>query len=240
MIKGIFATLAGKQVNERRLDIISNNLANSLTAGYKASRPVFNVVTVESESTEVNKPQSTYVNIYDSYIHFSDAPLVETGNTYDCAVEGDGFFVVSTPEGTRYTRNGQFMLNNERKLVTLDGNPVMGQGGEITIDGKQVSIEKDGSIFVDKILVDVLKVVDFSSRGGLKNAGRSLLVNTNPVNEEITPQNYAVRQGFYEASNVNVVRELVDMISSVRAYETYTKVDQMFDDMLGKLNDMGR
>ena len=240
MIKGIFATLAGKQVNERRLDIISNNLANSLTAGYKASRPVFNVVTVESESAEANKPQSTYVNIYDSYIHFSDAPLVETGNTYDCAVEGDGFFVVSTPEGTRYTRNGQFMLNNERKLVTLDGNPVMGQGGEISIDGKQVSIEKDGSIFVDKILADVLKVVDFSSRGGLKNAGRSLFVNTNPVNEEITPRNNAVRQGFYEASNVNVVRELVDMISSVRAYETYTKVDLMFDDMLGKLNDKGR
>jgi flagellar basal-body rod protein FlgF len=240
MIKGIFSTLAGKFANEKRLDIISNNLANAATAGYKASRPVFNVVTVENESAEPNKPQSTYVNIYDSYIHFSDAPLVETGGSFDLAMEGEGFFAVNTPEGTRYTRNGQFTLNNEKRLVTMDGNPVLGQGGEITIDGKQVSIEKDGSIFVDKSFVDVIRVVDFSKRSDLRSAGRSLFINTNAGNEETTPQNYSVRQGFYEASNVNVVREMVDMISSVRAYETYTKVDQMFDDMLAKLNDMGR
>ncbi len=240
MIKGIFSTLSGKYANEKRLDMIANNLANAQTAGYKASRPIFNVVTAENDSNEPQKPQSTFVNIYDSYIQFSDAPVVETGNRLDLAIEGNGFFVVSTPGGPRYTRNGKFTLNEEKKLITMQGNPVVGQGGDITIDGKDISVGQDGSIYVDKTFVDIIKVVDFADKASMRPEGNALFTNTNSRAEEQTPDTMTVRQGYYESSNVNVMQELIDIIKSVRAYESYAKVDQLFDGILSKLVDMGR
>jgi len=200
---------------------------------------------VEDNSTPSSPDQltPTYMYIIESYIHFSNAPLVETKNALDVAIEGDGFFVVSTKEGNMYTRNGKFTLDQDKRLVTLDGAPVLGQNGEITIDGRQggdVKIENDGSIFVDRILVDRLKIADFADKKGLLNYGESKFINTNPAAPEITPENFTVKQGFYEASNVNVMSEMVDMMSTVRAYEAYMKVDQSFGDMLQKLVNMGR
>jgi flagellar basal-body rod protein FlgF len=243
MLKGIFSTMSGKFITERRMEMISNNLANALTPGYKASRPTVNVVEDNSSPISKNQLTVTYMNLLESYIHFSDAPLVETKNALDVGIEGDGFFVVSTKEGNMYTRNGKFTLDQDKRLITLDGSPVMGQNGEITIDARQggdIKIENDGSIFVDKILVDRLKVADFTDKKDLRNYGESKFVNTNKANAEVTPDKFAVKQGFYEASNVNVMSEMVDMMSTLRAYETYTKVDQFFGDMLEKLINMGR
>jgi flagellar basal-body rod protein FlgF len=243
MIEGIYSTMSGKFVAEKRMELISNNLANALTPGYKASRP--KVTRAEDDSLPRSPDQltPTYMYIIESYIHFSGAPLVETKNPLDVAIEGDGFFVISTKEGNMYTRNGNFTLDQEKRLVTLDGSPVLGQNGEITIDARQggdVKIENDGSIFVDKVLVDRLKIADFTDKKGLLNYGQSRFVNTNPAAPEITPENFSVKQGSYEASNVNVMSEMVDMMSTVRAYEAYTKVDQFFGDMLQKLVNMGR
>jgi flagellar basal-body rod protein FlgF len=243
MLKGIFSTMSGKFVTEKRMEMISNNLANALTSGYKASRPTVNVVEDNSSPRSADQLTGTYVNVLESYINFSDAPLVETKNALDVGIDGNGFFVVSTKDGNMYTRNGKFTLDQEKRLTTLDGSPVLGQNGEITIDARQggdIKIENDGSIFVDKILVDRLKIADFADKKGLLNYGESKFVNTNPANLEITPDNFTVKQGFYEASNVNVMSEMVDMMSTLRAYETYTKVDQFFGDMLEKLVNMGR
>lgn len=144
MINGIFSTLGGKSANERKLEIVSNNIANASTAGFKVSRSVFDNVNGE-EQPDVEQTQAVHVKVSDSYIHFSDAPIVATGGTYDVGIEGGGFFAVSTPNGTMYTRNGQFTLNSDKKLVTQSGFPVQGEGGgEITIDGKEVTIETDG------------------------------------------------------------------------------------------------
>ncbi len=241
MLKGIFATLNGKSASARRLDIISNNIANALTPGYKVIRPVFNVSETPETDTEPGLLHPTYVNMADSYIHFSDAPLMATGNPLDVALEGPGFFVVSTPSGNMYTRNGQFSLSADKKLVTQDGKPVMGDSGaEITIDGKDVKIETDGTIYVDRVRVDRLKVVDFKDKKDLRNYGASLFVNTSKDNNESTADATTIKQGAYEASNVEVMKELVDMISTMRAYETYTKVDQAFNDMMAKLLDMSK
>jgi flagellar basal-body rod protein FlgF len=243
MLKGIYSTMSGKFVSEKRMEMISNNLANALTPGYKASRPKVNMVEDGNSPVSPDQLTPTFMNLIESYIHFSGAPLVETKNALDVAIEGDGFFVVSTKEGNMYTRNGKFTLDQDKRLVTLDGSPVLGQNGEVTIDARQggdIKIENDGSIFVDKILVDRLKIADFADKKGLRNYGESKFVNTNPAAVEITPDNFTVKQGFYEASNVNVMNEMVDMMSTVRAYETYTKVDQFFGDMLEKLVNMGR
>jgi flagellar basal-body rod protein FlgF len=243
MLTGIYNTLAGKFISERRMEMISNNLANALTPGYKASRPLINIVEDPSSTNSADQLTPTYVNVFESYVHFTNASLVETKNALDVAIEGDGFFVVSTKDGNMYTRNGTFTLDQEKRLVTLDGSPVLGQNGEITIDARQggdVKIETDGSIFVDKILVDRFKVVDFADKKGLRNYGESKFVNTNASAPELTPDNFGVRQGFYETSNVNVMNEMVDMMSTLRAYETYMKVDQSFSDMLEKLVNIGR
>jgi flagellar basal-body rod protein FlgF len=240
MISGIFGTLGGKMANARRLDITSNNIANANTPGFKAIRPIFENVTSD-EPVEEDKMEPSYVRIPDSYIHFSDASMVQTGGTLDLAIEGDGFFVVSTPGGKMYTRNGQFTLNGDKKLVTPDGYPVLGDGGnDITLDGKNVSIETDGSIYVDNDRVDRIRIVDLENKQDLRNAGKSLYINTNKDNAEKTPDNIMVRQGYFEASNVDVVREMIELIQSLRAYETYTKVDQTFSDILGRLIDLGK
>jgi flagellar basal-body rod protein FlgF len=243
MLKGIYSTMCGKFVSERRMEMISNNLANALTPGYKASKLLVNMVEDNSSPSSPDRMMPTYMNQIESYIHFAEAPLVETKNTLDVALEGNGFFVVSTKEGNMYTRNGKFTLDEDKKLVTLDGSPVLGQNGEITIDARQggdVKIENDGSIFVDRVLVDRLKVVEFADKKTLRNHGESKFINTDPAAVETTSENVSVKQGFYEASNVNVMNEMVEMMSTVRAYETYTKVDQAFGDMMEKLVNMGR
>ena len=240
-----YVTVAGKFANEKRLDIITNNLANSLTAGYKAVKPVFGMTTEAEEVTGENTLlKNPYVNLYDTYIDFSDAPIVDSGSAFDVAIVGKGYFVVQGEEGNLYTRNGQFTLDSGNRLVTMNGNTVLGKGGEIIIDtatdGKDVHIETDGSIYLGKDLLDVLKVVDFKDEKGLKPVGKSLFENTNEAEGETEPENYSIRQGSYEGSNVNVFREMIDMIQTMRAYECYTKVDQMFGDINTKLVELGK
>lgn len=224
--------------------MISNNLANSLTSGYKAMKPVFGMISTEQEGAdEGGQLKNTYVSIYDTFIDFSDAAIIDSGAPFDMAIVGDGYFVVKGKEGNVYTRNGQFNVDKSNRLVTMGGELVQGSGGDITIDtsdGKNVSIETDGSIFLGKDLVDKVKIVDFKDKRGLRPVGRSLYNNENKNEPEITPTKYAIRQGAYEGSNVNVFREMVEMIDTMRAYESYAKLDQMFGDINTKLIDLGK
>ncbi|HOV91266.1 MAG TPA: flagellar basal-body rod protein FlgF [Syntrophorhabdaceae bacterium] len=243
MLKGIYRTLTGKAVTERRMEMVANNIANSLTPGYKASRPVFKMVDdlIGSQGESAGEqPAATGSYTLSSYINFADAAMVESGNNLDVGIEGDGFFVVTLNNKNMYTRNGQFTLNNEKKLVTMDGNIVMGEGGEITIDGSDIKIESDGTIYVDKKYANKIKVVTFDDKTKLKNYGRSLFVNEDVQAVEKTPEKYLLKQGFYEASNVDVIKEMIEMMSTLRAYESYTKVDQFFSEMMSKLINLGR
>jgi flagellar basal-body rod protein FlgG len=176
--------------------------------------------------------------MYDSYLNFAAAPLLETGNNLDFAIEGEGFFVVSTKDGTMYTRNGKFTINNDKQLVTADGDPVLGKGGEITIDGKEINVENDGSIYVDNTFVDTIKIVDVEDKKYLRNYGKNLYTNTKEGSAEIIPEDSTIRQGYYEASNVDIMREMIEMIHTVRAYEAYTKIGESLDDVLGQLIDL--
>lgn len=241
MLKGIYRTITGKAVTERRMEMVANNIANCLTAGYKASRPIFKLIDdIQGSQADKTVSQKGSVHTLSSYINFSEGVLVETGNTLDVGIQGDGFFVVLVNGKNMYTRNGQFTLNNEKKLVTMDGNPVLGEGGEITIDGADIKIESDGTIYVDKKFVDKIRVVTFEDKSILKNYGRSLYVKSDERAQEKTPENYTVKQGCYESSNVDVIKEMVEMLSTLRAYESYTKVDQFFNEMMSKLINLGR
>jgi flagellar basal-body rod protein FlgF len=247
MLKGIFNVMIGKHVTGRRMDILAHNIANSLTPGYKASRLTVDTVKEETQAEAGTDVRNSCLISLGTYINFSEAALVESGSPLDFAIQGDGYFVVSTPRGNMYTRNGQFTLDKDKRLVNMEGYTVMGQGGEITIDGKVVMVENDGSIYVDdgsagvaKILAGIIKVVDFKDKRDLESAGNSLFMNKNVKGGEITPEKFAVKQGFYEASNVNVMQEMIEMISALRAYESYSKVDQAFGDMMTRLLEVPR
>jgi flagellar basal-body rod protein FlgG len=239
MLNGLFSNFSGKFVNSRRLEIISNNIANVSTPGFKVSRPVFNAFTGEDESGN-EMLQNTFVSMYDSYLNFAAAPLLETGNNLDFAIEGEGFFVVSTKDGPMYTRNGKFTINNDKQLVTADGDPVLGKSGEITIDGKEINVENDGSIYVDNTFVDAIKIIDFEDKKYIRNYGKNLFINTKEGSSEVIPESSTIRQGYYEASNVDVMREMIEMIHTVRAYEAYTKIGESLDNVLGQLIDLAK
>jgi flagellar basal-body rod protein FlgF len=226
---------AGKTIQVRRLEFVTNNIANSLTPGYKASKPVFQTMLSAGPKDLGEMGNFPILEKQTSFIDFSEAPLVGTGGKLDLAIEGSGFFVISTEEGFLYTRNGQFMLDGQKRLVTAKGYPVMGEGGELVLIGNNISIEKDGSISVDKVVVDKLKVVDFENRNLLQNFGMSLFQSVNAETEPSAPAKYSVRQGFIESSNVNIAQEMVNLVSCLRAYETYDKATKYLGDIDSKM-----
>lgn len=239
MIKGIYDVVTGAIAQEKKLAVIANNIANAQTAGFKATKLIFEAL--ESDAVVPSEsPPTTFVAVFDSFTDFAHAASVETGNRTDVAIQGDGFFAVNTPEGTRYTRNGQFTLDSEKRLVTSDGFLVMGEAGGLNLDGSEIMIESDGSIFVDRVVAGKLKIVDFKDKRSLQPVGRGFFENTDPANGEIAPERYVVRQGAYEASNVEVVKEMVEMMATLRAYESYSKVIQSVNDMYGRLIDVTR
>lgn len=238
-MSGIYTVVSGAVAEEKRLGFISNNLANALTTGYKASRPVFEAV-LSSSIIDTDQAESTFVGTYDSYINFADGSLIDSGNKLDLAFQGDGFFVVHTAQGDRYTRNGQFTLDANGKLVTQDGNTVAGEGGDIIINGKQITVETDGSVSADRVPAGKLKTVRFATKASLRPVGNSLFENIDPANQELPTVNCTVKQGFHEASNVEVVKEMIDMIACTRAYEAYSKMQQAFGDMESKLQEVAR
>ena len=225
----------GKKAQMKRMEVLTNNLANASTPGYKGMRTVFHEVLAGQIADKEDDGTSPASSTVTTRIDYSRAPLVDTGAPLDVAVEGPGFFVIATPHGPRYTRNGRFALDKDQILVTGKGYPVLGEEGKIFIKGHNVQIEADGSVFVDKSRVDRIKVVDFEDRSNLQSAGSGLFAGVGPESLEMAPVKYSVRQGFIESSNVNITREMIDMISCIRAYEAQKKAGKSIDDAEDKM-----
>ena len=245
-MSGVYTVVSGAIAQEKRLAVISANLANAMTAGYKAHKPVFEGV-LSSSVIDVDQADNTFVGLFDGHINFAEGSLINSGSKLDVAIQGEGFFAVRTAQGTRYTRNGQFAIDRDKRLVTHDGDLVLGDNGEILLDGINVLVEQDGSVYVDKdgtlgnrVLAGKLKIVRFADNAYLQPIGRSLFANMNPEMREIPAEECTLNQGYYEASNVEVVREMIDMIACMRAYEAYSKVQQSFGDMTSKLMEIAK
>lgn len=202
----------------------------------------------------------TGVEYNESFTVFDQGSLKETSNPFDLALDGDGFFTIQTNHGERFTRNGSFVLGKEGYLLTKEGYEVMGENGPIQIKLNNFTIDKQGRVFqngelsdnpqrlvtmeendwADTELVDSLKVVRFEGNGNrfLKKQGSSLWTDTAESGKSFTtPLNDRpkVLQGFLEASNVNPVTEMVNMIEVNRAYEANQKVITSQDSLLNKL-----
>lgn len=239
----IYQAASGALLMQQRLDVLSNNLANVNSVGYKEDRPKFNLPEIAPPSTPDSSPDqlSPYSPPMTFYVDFSDGGLQQTRNPLDAAITGDGFFEIQTDNGNQYTRKGSFTVNQDGLLSTSEGWPVMGQGGAIAVNEGRIEINGAGEIFIDGDLVDQLKVVDFPKPYPLTKAGSTQFTLDDAAAAPRQAEGYLISQGFLEASNVNPIRTMTEIIETMRVFETYQKVIQAADDATSKtVNDVGR
>jgi flagellar basal-body rod protein FlgG len=254
MYTGLYAAVSGSLAHEKRLAILTNNLANANTVGFKADRPLFQVeqppVVVGplpaadgsgAVVTMLNRFQgrdSSQTQLSNVHTDFTSGDLRDTGNPLDLALQGRGFFAVQTSDGVAYTRQGTFSLNAEGVLVTSGGLPVLGDNGPLRLRGGKIEIDPTGRVSADGAFVDRLKIVDFPQPYALEKQGDVLFRSVVP-NPPATTANAVVRQGAVETANVQPVRLLVSVMETSRAYEAYQKVIQAFNDTAGRaVNDI--
>jgi len=227
------------------MDVISNNIANVNTNGFKRDRVITqsfsDVFMRRVNDPTINDPtrlpfrNSVPVGRYslgtfvdDLSTDFSTGSFSTTGGTFDLDINGYGFFAVNFRGQERYIRDGAFTLNQDRVLVTKDGHSVIGaNGAPITVPDGIVNISPSGEIFVDGELVNTMRLVDFENPAMLRNQGANLwnaLEGANPM-----PFTGRVEQGVLELSNVNIVREMVEMIEITRTYEANQRMITVID-----------
>lgn len=243
MSGSIYKAGAGAILQQLRLDVYANNLANVNTIGFKADQPVFRLEEGQAPTDVDNNPArlSPYALPLEYRTNFESGPVQNTGGQLDVAIMGRGFFEVRSPEGPQYTRSGQFTVNDRGELSTPQGWPVMGQGGVIAIEGSQVEFTDDGQVSVDGDVVGVLRVVDFIDPDQLRKTGSTLFKTDNPSAGLIDAKDYTIAQGALETSNVDAIRTMTEIIESMRVFETYQKVIKAADDATGKtVNEVGR
>ncbi len=248
MVKGLYTAYTGMINQEHRMDVITNNLANANTNGYKkegATSQSFNDVLAYKikDVTEgyhlakrigVNNPG---VKIGEGYTDFSQGPLKTTANTFDLALTDKGFFAIEYTNkagetSVKYTRDGNFTLTQNGVLVTQDGDPVLGTDGkQIKIDTQaETVIDTSGNIIQNGQIVGTIQVTDFADYNYLEHYGENYFQPIEGAQETEAPaQIYA---GYLETSNISVVTEMVNMISIQRAYESNQKVITTYDSTL--------
>ena len=242
MLKGLYTATSGMLAQIAKMDVITNNLANASSAGYKGDIASFDLSQAVGKQPPGVQLASQFFNnspvLSIKYnTDFSAGNLQKTDNPLDIALEGSGFFVVQTPNGTRYTRNGNFSRDSQGQLVTSNGFPVLGQkGGPISLNGEEIEITKLGEVFIDGQQVDTLRIADFSQPNVLVKEGNALFAVTDPTVQENPATNAQVRQGFLENSNVSPVAIMAELIETMRGYETYQKAIHLYDETLGQLN----
>ncbi len=235
MHKGIYIALSGAILKQKHMDIFAQNIANSTTSGYKKERISFKnyLIPVDNKTSFATDGRSMST-ISSIITDFSKGTLLKTGNPLDVAINGEGFFVL---ENNRYTRNGNFKINTDGYLVTHDDIKVLGSGGPISVRGRKIDINSSGEVFVDDISVGTIKIVDFSDKGLLKKLNGGIFTTDEP-GEAIK---FHISQGYLETSNVEVIKEMVQMLTSLREFEAYQKIIQAFDDASAKVNNqMGK
>ncbi|MCH5291234.1 MAG: flagellar basal-body rod protein FlgF [Treponema sp.] len=258
MIRGWYIGASGMNAQQNRLDAISNNLANVDTTGFKrdiATSKSFSELLIRrtradgvyetpfgsADVAPIVGKLGLGVETNELYTDFSQGSFKSTDTATDFALNGKGFFAVQTPDGERYTRNGDFFLGKEGVLLTKEGYPVLGENGPIHVDDDKFHVNEDGMIYakdVDGIPVDRLRIVRFENERYLKKQGGSLWRTT-----EISggahiaegDERPKVLQRYTETSNVNVVNEMVQMIEVNRAYEANQKSIQSEDSMMDTL-----
>lgn len=245
-----------------QMDTIANNIANVNTPGFKRDTQVFNeyLTANEKEQTGIPVPRipasiesfydmqggdQSFVDSKGTFTDYSQGSLKTTGNPLDLAIDGEGFFEIATPDGVKLTRSGNFTMDGNGRLVTKEGHFVLRNGGEganpearaITLNGSQsLTVNDQGDIFQGTDLVARVSVVDVAEKDSLQKLGNSLYGFKRGHSPEIISKALpSLKSGFIETSNVNVVKEMTDMIKTQRVFESTQKAISAYDSMNDKL-----
>jgi len=275
LIRGWYTAASGMRAQQFRLDAVANNLANVNTDGYKRDVAAFKAFPEllirrqdddgvylhpfgSGDAAPIVGKMGTGVELNELYTAFEQGSFKETQSDFDIALDGKGFFAVSTPWGERYTRNGSFQLGKEGYLETKEGYPVMGENGPIMVKANNFQVDKDGRIWInaavsddpevmvsregntweDTVQLDTLKLVEFELDRYLEKQGISLYRESDtsgPARVIEHGSRPKVIQGFVEAANVDPVVEMVQMIEVNRSYEANQKIIQVEEAALGTL-----
>jgi len=215
-----YIALSRQIVLRRRMDVIANNIANMTATGFRAEALLAEQVPVDVGSGQTVR----YVQDVALVRDLTPGSMTPTSNPFDLAIEGEGHFVVATPEGDRYTRNGQFRLNEIGEIVTEAGDPVLDDGNApiaVPPDAGPVTIAADGTVSTPDITIGRLGLVTFEDGQDMEKAGHGLYRTDQP------PQPFAegrIVQGMVEGSNVKAVVEMTEMMSTLRAYQGTQKI----------------
>jgi flagellar basal-body rod protein FlgF len=261
MHEGIYIAASAGKKQGRQMEVIAQNLANVNSTGYKGDRLAFKELMTPFPSEKVQEPTKnllqktdksnsnvSYVAVTEQYTDHEQGNMKQTNSELDIALDGPGYFSVSTKEGIRYTRNGNFRLNTEKQIVNQKGQPVLNEQGEpivISAEGTEISIDGYGNIFVGSgersANIGKIKFIDFDNKHTLEKIGDGLFFQNDTEADEKPVSNTKLKQGFLEGSNIKATDEMTNMISTVRLFETYQKIIQSIDSMNEQsVNSIGR
>lgn len=263
IIRGLESAANGMQALINQNDSTANNVANVNTIGYKRQNLVFqdifdsNVVQKSGETGDYSSVGELSVGsqVQKMTYDFSQGSLDKTGNTFDLAIEGDGFFKIQSNGGEiSYTRNGSFTLNNNGNLVTKDGDNVLDNKGKpikiktndvVMHSINDIIINEDGQIELNneqnKVLMQKVGIYDFSNKEDMVCIGGSKFKPIDATtNRELKAEKFSLQQGSLEMSNANVVNEMIKTINTSRNYETLSKVVQTSGESLTSVMNVGR
>lgn len=227
IINGMTRAAHALHYYERRQEILAHNLSNADTSGFKAERVFAQVIgdALPAANTATDLTAGT---------------LKVTGEPLDLALGGDGFFVVQTPEGERLTRGGSFQLDAEGQVVDANGNALLGEAGPIVVSGGAVEVNGSGTVHVDGKEVGRLRIDNVPAGTRLTHDGANLFL-PDPAGQPLPEEQRLVKQGALEASNVNTVGSLVDMIEIQRAYTAVQRAVTTLDDIRSTIaNEIGK
>ena len=254
MVRGLYTAWTGLQNEQKRLDVISNNIENAATTGYKqegVTRQSFDdMLSIKVKDYSVKKDEvigdmTLGVKVGEVYTNYEQGSIRFTGNSFDLALNGTGFFKIKVvdaagQEHIRYTRAGNYAITREGYITDTDGNRLQGEAGDLVVPtNKEIVIDANGYVFASDQIIDRLSVVDFEDYDYLKKYANTMY---EPAEGAVQIDATAtVRQGYLEQSNVNVVKEMVQMIAITRAYEANQKIVQTTDKTLDQaVNSVGR
>jgi len=254
MVRGLYTAWTGLYNEQKRLDVIANNIANSATTGYKqegvTSQSFDDMLAIKVRDYSVRNDEiigsmSLGVKVGEVYTNYGQGSVRSTGNTYDLALDGNGFFTMRVTDTAgndhiRYTRAGNFTITQEGYITDADGNHLQSEAGDLIVPtDAEIMIDKDGSVFANGELIDRITIRDFADYNYLKKYADTMYEPVDGATE--IESNGSILQGWLEQSNVNVVKEMTQMIAITRAYEANQKIVQTMDNTLDQaVNNVGR
>ncbi|HYG59209.1 MAG TPA: flagellar hook-basal body protein [Symbiobacteriaceae bacterium] len=253
MLRGIYTSSSGMLADQRRLDVVANNLANVTTTGFKRETtvsktfPELLVHRVNDQDAAGRTIAPTAIGrmgigtfLVSTSARLTTGSLQQTGNPLDVALAGDGFFAVRTPQGIRYTRQGSFVQNAEGTLVTPQGHPVLVNGSPVTAAQGRLTINNRGEVLEGDRVRGQLTVATTQQLGAVRKEGDGLWAQAGAAEASTlvlpfeSTGRYELKVGYLEGSNVEAVTEMVEMMETMRSFEANQRALQVQDETLGR------